>query len=92
MKCNIFFSMQGRMYTAYQTYYGAPVASVAWLHDYGYMTMATLSLALRTCAPVASVAWPQQLTSTVGVNHRRWYEPPPSGTTNAVSERLFSAA
>ena len=39
--------MQGRMYTAYQTYYGAPVASVAW---------------------------PQQLTSTVGVNQRMWYE------------------
>ena len=70
MKCNIFFSMQGRMYTAYQTYYGAPVASVAWLHDYGH----TLSLALRTCAPVASVACPQQLTSTVGVNQRMWYE------------------
>eukprot|EP00964_Phaeocystis_antarctica_P144264 scaffold110018_cov69-Phaeocystis_antarctica.AAC.3 len=33
--------VQGRMHTAYQTYYGAPVASVAWLHDYGYMTMAT---------------------------------------------------
>ena len=38
------------------------------------MTMAILSLALRTCAPVASVAWPQQLTSTVGVNQRMWYE------------------
>ena len=46
MKCNIFFSMQGRMYTAYQTYYGAPVASVAWLHDYGH----TLSGSTYVCA------------------------------------------
>ena len=34
----------------------------------------------------------QQSTSSVGVNQRRWYEPPGSATKNAVSERLFSAA
>jgi len=40
---------------------------------------------------VASVACPHRSTSVVGVNHRS-ANPSPSGTKNAVSDRLFSAA
>ena len=55
----------------------------------------TLSLPLSTkfirTKAEASVAWPHRSISPPGVNQRRWY-PPDSGTTNALSERLFSTA
>src|SRR5215207_2527487 len=47
----------------------------------------------RTCA-LASVAWPQRSTSTVGVNHRSPNRPAPPSSSwrNAVSDRFISAA
>ncbi len=40
----------------------------------------------------ASVAWPHRSISVTGVNHRRSWSPSARGTTNAVSDRLSSAA
>jgi hypothetical protein len=59
-----------------------------------------LSVANRTRSPrsrmcaAARVAWPHIFISTVGVNQRRWKSASLSstGTVNAVSARLFSAA
>jgi hypothetical protein len=59
--------------------------------EWNSIASASVPISPNSTKADASVAWPQRSTSSVGVNQRMAHASP-SGTTKAVSERLFSLA